>query len=148
VIPHCFFELTPLFLPGCVCVGTFTTWGEMRTVSHLLKLLLALFALGKARLTLNQPPIVGYLGGKPVAEIAPERVRELCASLAPDLSVLVMDVKSYDLKKFSQEHVILVDTGSAEFLTPHFNTQLYHLGHKIRTGESSGSAHACAGIKS
>jgi hypothetical protein len=132
-----------------VVIGTLTSWGEMRSVDNVLKLLLALFRLRRQlRPGAAQLRVVGYLGGRPSADISPAKVKELCATIDSSLPVVTADAKSIGNAKLSELHpsqcLILLD-GETESLTPHFNTQLYHLDKSIRTGESSGSVHSSAG---
>jgi hypothetical protein len=58
------------------------------------------------------------------------------------------DAPSAVLGSCSASNLILIDSDSTvgENLTPTFNTQMYHLGSRVRTGESSGSIHNCAGV--
>lgn len=146
VIPHCFFRATPRFREDAVVIGTFTTWGEMRSVDNVLKLLLALF---KLRTTVSEPRVVGYLGGRPVEDISPAKVKDLCEKIDPSISIATVDARSISdnlglSQLYSSECLILLDAES-ESLTPQFNTQLYHLNKAIRTGESSGSVHSNPG---
>ncbi len=149
VIPHCFFDLAPVFQDSPIVVGSHTTWGDgMRSVAHALYLIGELFELNREM----NIPIVGYVGGKPGIQIDSNRLKSIVNGLSFKVPIQLLDAHLWNIDiavgQFPTEHVILYDTKDVMPITfgVTFNTQMYHYGDRIRTGESSGSAHALLSI--
>lgn len=147
IIPHGFFDLKPEFQIDPIVIGSHTTWGEMRSIEHALKLLIEVFRLGSDR------NIVGYLGGKPQKQLTINRLREVFKRFNFDNSIQLLDAHAYSIKQAigkarSGINIILADSldSQPKEIGVTYNIQLYYLGNKIRTGESSGSLHASTGI--
>ena len=136
VIPHGFFDFEPIVQTNPIVIGTNTTWGEMRSVKQTLGLIDEVFSIKGSQ------NLVGYLGGKPKEELKTEKLREATKSCLVDISTFS---KATD---YSKKRVIFIDHGKrmSAYLGVTFNTQLYYYGKKIRTGESSGSAHSVLSI--
>ena len=140
VVPHGFFSAADISSQSApIVVGTHTTWGDMRSPEHLLRLLGELFRLNE-----GTQPIVGYFGGKPADALSVDALSATLRRHFPDLSVRFEDAHTFDTAAVSSsEPVILVDNQDTqpEDATITFNTQLYFYGERVRTGESSGSLH-------
>ncbi len=147
IIPHGFFDLSKKFQEDPIVIGSHTTWGEMRSVEHALKLLGEIFVLNS---TLNRK-IVGYLGGAPSMLLQMDYLKSIMFKIHPSLNVKLLDAHQSKLPntlKHQTGHIIIIDSQN---IKPHeleltFNIQLYYLNGGIRTGESSGSAHSSTGI--
>lgn len=137
VVPHGFFSSRPLKSAlGVSVIGTHTSWGEMRKVEHLVKLLIEVFKL------VETGSFVGYIGGVPSEDLDQSKIKALFSTLSPELEVEIS--ADYGLVPgANRKHVVVLNPGPLENSNyyPHFNVQLYHLEHKVRTGESSGSVH-------
>lgn len=153
VIPHGFFPMEShqkLLQENPVVIGSHTTWGEMRSVEHVLRLLMEVFLLNKE----NKRDIVGYLGGKPAEQLRIEYLKNLRKKINPEVLITFFDVHKYsNLKEVIKENIqtsniILVDMLDTQpsFLSLTFNAQIYYFGNAIRLGESSGSAHSMVSI--
>ena len=135
VIPHGFFDVREVLQKDPIIIGSYTTWGEMRSVEIVLRLLKEIFELNN-----NQFYIIGYLGGRPAGELDIRKLDKLCRDLN------VNNLKLTDITEINQlrEPTIIVDSSDIEpkdfgFT---FNIQMYNFEGGIRTGESSGSLHA------
>lgn len=136
IIPHGFFTFKPIFKTKPIVIGTNTTWGEMRSVKQAIELIDKVFELK------GQTDIIGYLGGKPKEELDIKKLQEYTQSQ-------LVDFEEFNPKSnYTGKRIIFVDHSKQlpDDLSPTFNTQLYYYGSKIRTGESSGSAHASLSI--
>lgn len=152
IIPHGFFPLEAhqkILQEDPIVIGGHTTWGEMRSVEHALRLLAAVFTVAQT----GRRSIIGYLGGKPVSELRISSLREPAQRINAGQIFRFLDVHSLttlaDLAKGDQRRfTILVDDRDQQptSFSLTFNMQLYYLGNAIRRGESSGSAHAMVSI--
>ncbi|HLC48881.1 MAG TPA: hypothetical protein VJI96_00645 [Candidatus Andersenbacteria bacterium] len=140
VIPHGFFPISEKPQTDPVIVGSHTTWGEMRSIEHIFRLLDELFKNGTTT-------IVGYVGGKPKDQLEINILKREWQQLKLKTEVTFLDAHIAE-QNLNGKNVILVDSQNIEpanfGLT--FNVQLYYLGRRIRTGESSGSVHSSVGI--
>ena len=149
VIPHGFFpfdEHQKHLQETPIIIGSHTTWGEMRSVEHALKLLLALFKLNK-----ENKIIIGYLGGKPHEELELNSLKEITERINTETSLQFLNVhdhKTLEGVLNRGRNIILVDDRNEEplYFSVTFNIQMYYLGTAVRMGESSGSAHTSASI--
>lgn len=140
VVPHGFFDVDSTVDSRQIVIGTHTTWGDMRSTDHTLRLLGEVFAA----LPPDAPQILGYIGGKPKAELDMSALQATFQSTFPDLAIEFLDVHAADANALQAKKVILVDTENKQpvGLLPTFNTQMYYYGNRVRTGESSGSLHS------
>ena len=146
VIPHGFFD--GVSKKGSetknVVIGTHTTWGDMRKPEHVLSLLGEVFARNAG----NKHTIV-YLGGKPADALQIELMRSAFTNLFPDSEVDFQPAQNFKSDHtYTGGNVIFIDDQNQkpEDIDFTFNMQLYYYGDRVRTGESSGSLHAAAGI--
>lgn len=139
VVPHGFFDVKEILQKEPIVIGSHTTWGEMRSVENVMKLLKEIFKLNN-----NQFNIVGYMGGKPAKELEINKLEKLWKNLGEN-NVKFTD--SMQINKFNQPAIIVnsSDIEPKDFGFT-FNVQMYHFEEKIRTGESSGSLHASVSI--
>ena len=144
VIPHGFFEnITTKLQSDPIIVGSHTTWGEMRSIEHILKL------LGEVYKAKNDQNIIGYIGGKPKDQLQIAALQEQWNKHNADVSVVFKDAHDKRaLETHKGKYIILVDSTNAmpEGISLTYNVQLYYLNKRIRTGESSGSAHSSVSI--
>lgn len=143
VIPHGFFDVSVKLQIDPIIIGSHTTWGEMRSIEHIFKLLGDVFRLGGAH------PILGYVGGKPQNQLQVDFLTKQWSEHNADVSVVFMDVHSETVSEsFRKKNVILFDSRDtmSEKIGLTYNVQLYYLNNKIRTGESSGSLHSSVSI--
>lgn len=144
VIPHGFFENIPTKLQSDpIIVGSHTTWGEMRSTEHVLKL------LGEIYRSKDGQTIAGYLGGKPKDQLQIKFLQEQWNKHNTDVSVIFTDVHDKDaLETKRGENIVLVDSTNTmpDGVGLTYNVQLYYLNDQVRTGESSGSAHSSVSI--
>lgn len=139
VVPHGFFDFEPRLQKAPIVMGTHTTWGEMRSTDHLLKLLGHIFRQ-------HLEYVVGYLGGTPENMLDVSKLQRQFHDEFPDLSI---NFALFDNEISAEsKNIIFVNPTKAEpaNLGVTFNTQMYYYGNKIRTGESSGSAHTMLSI--
>ncbi len=151
IIPHGFFPMEPfqkILQTDPVVIGTHTTWGEMRSVEHALRLLSEIFHLAG-----NNENIVGYLGGKPADALRIDSLAKSYQSIDPQGQTAFLDVHAYPdlheaIKKNKGNNVVLIDNEDKQptYFSVTFNIQLYYFGDKVRLGESSGSAHTAVSI--
>jgi hypothetical protein len=136
VIPHGFFEFEPITQTDPIIIGTNTTWGEMRSTKQALELIDNLFDLK------TDQNIIGYLGGKPADELDIEHLKTFSTSHLADVNEYAPG------SDYSGKKTIFIDLNenTPEGMGITFNTQLYFYNGKIRTGESSGSAHTSLSI--
>lgn len=139
VIPHGFFTLSGKLQIDPVVVGSHTTWGEMRSIEHIFRLLGEIFKLDSS--------IVGYVGGKPRDQLEMEHLKNEWTRLNPNLQANFLNVDQYRSDS-SQKNEIFVDLENIEpkNFGLSFNVQMYYLNGEVRTGESSGSAHSSVGV--
>lgn len=152
VIPHGFFPMESrqkVLQENPVVIGSHTTWGEMRSTEHALRLLREIFFLNRK----NRRNILGYLGGKPAEELHIEHLKNLCEKINSEIPIEFLNVHTYTsckeiIEKYPNANIILVDTLDKElsFFSLTFNLQIYYFGNTIRLGESSGSAHSSVSI--
>lgn len=149
VVPHGFFDVKDDFQKEPIIIGTHTTWGEMRSVEHIIKLLAEVFKLDPD----NSRNIWGYLGGKPKEQLQIDILKKITAENFGALAVNFIDINKNSAREILQapargEHAILVDEENIEpaDFGMTFNVQMYYLGKAIRTGESSGSLHMSVGV--
>lgn len=144
VIPHGFFDFAEKLQKTPIFIGTHTTWGEMRSTEHMLRLLAEIFKRDVG----NPRNIWGYIGGKPAEQLQIDVLKKTFEKYSDEEYVNFLDVNGAELLKTinnspQEHHVILVDSKNVEpkefGIT--FNVQLYYLGNSVRTGESSGSIH-------
>lgn len=143
VIPHGFFDLSQDLQTDPVVIGTNTTWGEMRSTEHALRLLTEVFRLNP------ESRVVGYLGGKPADKLDIVILKEEVEKVAPDFPVQFIDLGKFSFKDAVKQkgNIVLVQNGGqSDDFSLTYNTQLYFLGKKVRTGESSGSVHISSGV--
>ncbi|HSW47780.1 MAG TPA: hypothetical protein VLG67_01755 [Candidatus Saccharimonadales bacterium] len=147
IIPHGFFEIKEIIQTDPIIIGTQTTWGEMRSVNHALRIILEVFRLNNSKTS-----FVGYLGGKPSSELQINNLKQISKKINPDIEIEFLGVEKYSpteaLKEFPEKNIILIDTENKEPETfgITFNIQTYYYGERIRTGESSGSLHMTLSI--
>ncbi len=139
VIPHGFFSISEKLQVEPIVIGSHTTWGEMRSIEHIFKLLGEIF--------IKESSIIGYVGGKPKEQLEVAQLTKEWNRYNSNLSVTFLDSHRDDTPS-SNKNVIFVDS---ENINPKgfglsFNVQLYYLNNKIRTGESSGSVHSSIGV--
>lgn len=139
VIPHGFFSISEKLQIEPVVIGSHTTWGEMRSIEHIFKLLGEVFRKNSS--------IVGYVGGKPKEQLDSGFLKNEWSELNPDIEVEVLDAHK-DTFDSSKKNVIFVDSENVEpeNFGLSFNVQMYYLNEKVRTGESSGSVHSSVGV--
>ncbi len=139
IIPHGFFKLINKVQAKPIIVGSHTSWGEMRSISHLFKLLKEIFLLDSS--------IVGYVGGFPVDDLSINNL-ELLWKKEELGNVEFIGIKDIDLMMGYNNTIIYNSIGiePESVLNMTFNVQLYYLNSTIRTGESSGSVHSTIGI--
>lgn len=151
VIPHGFFPLEShqkLFQENPVVIGSHTTWGEMRSVEHALRLLGEVFVLNSK----YKKNIVGYLGGKPAEQLQIGYLKSVCEKINPEVSIAFLDVRQYssfeEIRNTCASNIVFIDALDAQpsFFSLTFNAQMYYFGNVIRLGESSGSAHSMVSI--
>ncbi|MDO8512019.1 MAG: hypothetical protein Q7S57_02000 [bacterium] len=149
VVPHGFFDMKDTIQTEPIIIGTHTTWGEMRSVEHMIKLLAEVFKLDPN----NARNIWGYLGGKPKEQLQIDGLKKITADNFGALAVNFVDINKNSARETLQgaangEHTILVDSENIEpaDFGMTFNVQMYYLGNAIRTGESSGSLHMSVGV--
>lgn len=152
VIPHGFFPMESrqkVLQKNPIIIGSHTTWGEMRSAEHALRLLREIFLLNRK----NRRNIFGYLGGKPAKELQIEHLKNLCEKINSEIPIEFLNVHTYTsckeiIEKYPNANIILVDTFDKEpsFFSLTFNLQIYYFGNTIRLGESSGSAHSSVSI--
>lgn len=147
IIPHGFFDfsVTPIEQTQII-IGSHTTWGDMRSTEHVLKLLGEIFQQKNN----CDKAIYGYLGGKPADELNLVSLQKNFGKLFPKIKIKFIAVdQKLDISKFNHnENIIFVENQNIQ---PHnlqitFNIQLYYYGNYIRTGESSGSVHSGVSI--
>lgn len=147
IIPHGFFDLSEKFQEDPVVIGSHTTWGEMRSIEHALKLLGEIFVLNSKQ----NKKIIGYLGGTPSTLLQMDYLKSIMLKIHPSLNMRFLDAHQFKLSstaKYKSEHLIIVDSKNIkpQELELTFNVQMYYINNGIRTGESSGSAHSSTGI--
>lgn len=147
IIPHGFFPLKDYIQLNPVVIGSHTTWGEMRSIEHALKLLFEIFKMYK-----GDRKVIGYLGGKPPDQLQKAYLEQAWKNIGESTAINFLDIREYTLdkaiQKYPNQNIILanpVDLQPSEFGMT-FNIQMYYLGNKVRTGESSGTLHASTGI--
>lgn len=148
IIPHGFFQLDDYLQTDPIIIGSHTTWGEMRSVEHALKLLAEIFTMYKN----GEKRLIGYLGGKPESQLDMHYLHQIWES-SMQIPVNFLDAREYTLNKALQmysptQNIIIinpVDAQPSNFAMT-FNIQMYYFGKKVRTGESSGTLHASTGI--
>lgn len=139
VIPHGFFSISEKLQIDPIVIGSHTTWGEMRSIEHIFKLLGEVFRKNNS--------IVGYVGGKPKDQLDLEFLKQEWNKLNPDIEAEFLDAHK-DTFDSSKKNVIFVDSENKEpeNFGLSFNVQMYYLNDKVRTGESSGSVHSSVGV--
>lgn len=153
MIPHGFFDLPKDFQIDPIVVGSDTTWGEMRSVEHAIKLIKEIFLLNRNK----KLPIMGFLGGEPKEQLNLRYLTKTNKTIKLDIPVEFVDAQKFNLRqmenKIRAKNIILVAPKNSipKNLGVTFNFQLYYLDLKsgrrvIRTGESSGSVHASSGV--
>ncbi|MEX0616270.1 MAG: hypothetical protein WD231_00490 [Candidatus Woykebacteria bacterium] len=139
VIPHGFFAISEKLQIEPLVVGSHTTWGEMRSIEHIFKLLVEVFRKNSS--------IIGYVGGKPKDQLEEGYLKTEWAKLNPNVQATFFDAHkdNFDLSK---KNVIFVDSDNVEpeNFGLSFNVQMYYLNDSVRTGESSGSVHSSVGV--
>jgi hypothetical protein len=138
-IPHGFFNISEMLQLTPVVIGSHTTWGEMRSIGHVFKILGEVFR--------KNGSIVGYVGGKPKDQLKLEYLRSQWNDLNPDLQATFLDAHKDKIVP-SKTNVIFTDSENVEpeNFGLSFNVQMYFLNEKVRTGESSGSVHSSVGV--
>ena len=139
VIPHGFFSISEKLQIDPIVIGSHTTWGEMRSIEHIFKLLGGILRKNNA--------IVGYVGGKPKDQLDLEFLKDEWNKLNPDVGVTFLNAHK-DTLDSTKKNVIFVDSENIEpeNFGLSFNVQIYYLNDKVRTGESSGSVHSSVGV--
>lgn len=144
VIPHGFFEnISHELQVSPIIVGSHTTWGEMRSTGHMIQL------LGEVFRQRGTHDIIGYVGGKPKDQLDSKLLREKWDEHNGDVSVVFMDAHyKQNLEDNKGENVVLLDLENTmpDNFGLTYNVQLYYLNDRVRTGESSGSAHSAISI--
>ena len=146
VVAHGFFEARlPLAAESRrVVIGTHTVFGpDLRSVEHVVRLLLAVFA------HTTPAAVLGVVGGTPDSAVSAPAVQALVARLLPpDRLSSVCVVQGGLLDVDPDRHCILVQPagGTDAEVEPVFNTQLFHWHGRVRTGESSGAVHTRANV--
>lgn len=144
VIPHGFFPIDEQPQLDPVIIGSHTTWGEMRSLEHILKLFGEVFTQCG-----EDVPILGYVGGKPVELLEIGELRKKYRSLIEDYSLELIDVQDYDITKgrIPGRNIVLVNPrNDVPAFGVTYNVQMYYIENRIRTGESSGTLHISSGI--
>lgn len=139
VIPHGFFNISEKLQTDPIIIGSHTTWGEMRSIEHIFKLLGEIFS--------NEGSIIGYIGGKPKEQLEIDHLKSEWKRHNSNLPVTFLDAHKNGIT-LSNKNVIFVDS---ENINPEgfglsFNVQMYYLNNKVRTGESSGSVHSSVSV--
>jgi len=139
VIPHGFFNISEKLQTEPIVIGSHTTWGEMRSIEHIFKLLGEVFR--------KNGSVIGYVGGKPKDQLEIEFLKGEWNKLNPDLPAIFLDAHK-DKYNSIKKNVIYVESDNVEpeSFGLSFNVQMYYLNNKVRTGESSGSVHSSVGV--
>ncbi len=139
VIPHGFFKISEKLQIDPIIIGSHTTWGEMRSIEHIFKLLGEVFR--------KSGSIIGYVGGKPNDQLEIDFLTKEWNKHNSNIPVTFLDANK-DVTPSSRKNVIFVDSENIEpeGFGLSFNAQLYYLSNKVRTGESSGSVHSSVGV--
>lgn len=127
-----------------IMIGSHTSWGEMRSLGHAFTLIGEVFDRSRGEKT-----ILGYVGGKPVELLKIPTLEKEYKKIFGDYRIKLKDANQFDIKKPTNEkNVILINQEDSElsYYNPTFNIQMYYLGDRIRTGESSGTIYRSISI--
>jgi len=127
-----------------IIIGSHTSWGEMRSLEHAFTLIGEVFNRYRGEKT-----ILGYVGGKPVELLKIPSLEKKYKKIFDDYQIKLKDANQFDIDNSTNEkNVILINQENSElsYYNPSFNLQMYYLGDRIRTGESSGTIYRSISI--